>query len=445
MSRRARKAEDRPIETAVIRDLTTDGRGVTEIDGKAIFVDAAIRGELVSFRRQKQRKKFDEAELIEVIEASPDRVEAPCKYFSICGGCSLQHINPKAQLSVKQDALMQALERIGGLQPDKVLPPLAGQPLGYRRRARLGAKLVEKKGRVLVGFREKRKPYIADMLSCETLEPRLGALIEPLTELIESLSIKRQLPQIEMSLGDAVMSLVFRVLQSPSANDCLLLQTFGERFEADIWLQTGGPGTLAPLHSDKLPQPLWYALPDFNLRLEFGPLDFIQVNQDMNLRMISQALALVGSLEGKHVLDLFCGIGNFSLPLATRAASVTGIELEQSMVEKAQANAAANGIKNAEFFAADLSRTDTLPVLQGEDKSFDLIVLDPPRAGALEVLPQVAATGAPQILYVSCHSGSLARDAGILVHEYGYRLKSAGAMDMFPQTSHVEAMALFER
>ena len=181
MSRRARKAEDRPIETAVIRDLTTDGRGVAEIDGKAIFVDAAIRGELVSFRRQKQRKKFDEAELIEVIEASPDRVEAPCKYFSICGGCSLQHINPKAQLSVKQDALMQALERIGGLQPDKVLPPLAGQPLGYRRRARLGAKLVEKKGRVLVGFREKRKPYIADMRSCETLEPRLGALIEPLT------------------------------------------------------------------------------------------------------------------------------------------------------------------------------------------------------------------------------------------------------------------------
>ncbi|MCP3999778.1 MAG: 23S rRNA (uracil(1939)-C(5))-methyltransferase RlmD [Gammaproteobacteria bacterium] len=445
MSRRSQKAEDQLIETAIIRDLTADGRGVTEIDGKAIFVDAAIRGERVSFRRQKKRKKYDEAELIEVIETSPDRVEPPCKYFSVCGGCSLQHLNPLAQLSTKQDALMQSLERIGGLVPDKILPALAGQPLGYRRRARMGAKLVDKKGRVLVGFREKRKPYIADMYSCETLEPQLGALIQPLSGLIESLSISRQLPQIEMSLGDTAMSLVFRVLATPSAHDRVLLEAFANHFNADIWLQTGGPNTVVPLLSDKPPQPLWYALADFNLRLEFGPLDFIQVNQDMNQRMISQAIKLLYSLKGKKVLDLFCGIGNFSLPLATLAESVTGIELEQSMVQKAQANAVLNGIENVEFLAADLSDPGKLPVWHSGIKAFDVVVLDPPRTGALEVLPQVAATGAPQILYISCHTGSLARDAAILVNDYGYRLKSAGAMDMFPQTSHVEAMALFER
>jgi 23S rRNA (uracil1939-C5)-methyltransferase len=447
MSRRSRKAEDQPVETARIRDLTADGRGVAETDGKAVFVDSAISGELVRFRRMKRRKNFDEAELIEVLEHSPDRVEPPCEYFSVCGGCSLQHLNPDAQLKVKQTALLQSLERIGGLLPEETLPALAGQPLGYRRRARLGAKLVEKKGRVLVGFREKRKPYIADMRSCETLDPRLGELIEPLAELIEALSISRQVPQIEMSQGDTVMSLVFRVLASPSAADHTLLQAFAERFDADIWLQTGGPQTLAPLQPDHVPAPLWYALPDFDLKLEFGPLDFVQVNQDINQRMISQALTLLGSLEGKKVLDLFCGIGNFSLPLATRAASVTGVELDQRMVEKARANAVANGIENASFFAADLSVEDDAPEWWGAGNAsgFDVVVLDPPRAGALEVLPQVAATGAKQILYVSCHPGSLARDAAILARDYGYILKSAGAMDMFPQTSHVEAMALFER
>jgi 23S rRNA (uracil1939-C5)-methyltransferase len=447
MSRRSRKPEDQPIETARIRDLTADGRGVAETDGKAVFVDAAITGELVRFRRLKRRKNYDEAELIEVLEASPDRAEPPCEYFSICGGCSLQHLDSAAQLQVKQNSLLQSLERIGGLVPAKILPTLAGQPLGYRRRARLGAKLVEKKGRVLVGFREKRKPYIADMRSCETLEPRLAELIEPLIELIEAMSINRQLPQIEMSLGDVSMSLVFRVLADPSTKDRSLLQAFGERFNADIWLQTGGPETVVPLQAEQVPPPLWYALPEFDLKLDFGPLDFVQVNQDINRRMISQALSLLGSLDGKKVLDLFCGIGNFSLPLATRAASVTGVELDQRMVEKARANALANGIENADFFAADLSIEDDAPQWwgAGNDKGFDVVVLDPPRAGALEVLPQVAATGAKQILYVSCHPGSLARDAAILARDYGFKLISAGAMDMFPQTSHVEAMALFER
>jgi 23S rRNA (uracil1939-C5)-methyltransferase len=441
MGRRTKRI-DEPVLEAVIRDLTQDGRGVTDLDGKAVFVDAAISGERVRFRRLKRRKNYDEAELVEVLEPSPDRVEPACEYFSYCGGCSLQHLSTEAQLKTKQEGLLDSLQRIGGVQPQTVLQPLVGKPLQYRRRARLGAKLVEKKGRVLVGFREKRKPYIADMRYCQTLSTRLAVLIEPLAGLIDSLSISRQVPQIELSLGDAAVSLVFRVLESPSAKDAEKLQAFATQHEVGIWLQTGGPDTVLPLDPLNAPEPLWYGLPDFNLRMEFSPLDFIQVNQDMNRLMINQALELLGDIEGERVLDLFCGIGNFSLPLATRCGQVVGVELDPRMVAKAQANAKLNNLSNTEFFAADLTKTDEVPDWWAD--GFDLVVLDPPRTGAQEVLAQVAATGAKRILYISCHPGSLARDAGILTAEYGYQLKSAGAMDMFPQTSHAEAMALFE-
>jgi 23S rRNA (uracil1939-C5)-methyltransferase len=281
------------------------------------------------------------------------------------------------------------------------------------------------------------------MRSCETLSPKLGQLIMPLSELIESLSISRQLPQIEMSLGDDSLALIFRVLEAPTVEDRGALSDFGARYAATIWLQTGGPDTLELLDPDTPAAPLWYELPEFGLRLEFGPLDFIQVNQDMNRRMISQALDLVGSLEGKRVMDLFCGIGNFSLPLARSCEQLVGVELAPAMVEKARANALANNIINAEFIAADLTCADTLPAQL--DGGFDLVVLDPPRDGAQEVLEKVAATGTPLILYVSCHPGSLARDAGVLAEQHGFTLKSAGAIDIFPHTSHVEAMALFER
>ena len=434
---------DKPVEAALIRDLTTDGRGVAATAGKTVFVDAAISGELVRFRRQRRRKSYDEAELLEVLQPSADRCEPPCEYFSHCGGCSLQHMLPEAQLRAKHGALSDALARIGGLEPERWLPPLAGRPLGYRRRARMGARWVEKKGRVLVGFREKLKPYIADMHSCETLSPALSALIDPLAELIQALSICRQVPQVEMSLGDGGSSLVFRVLETPSSGDHELLLAFARDHAATIWLQTGGPQTLTTLDKENEPPPLWYELPEFDVRLEFGPLDFIQVNQDMNRLMISQALELLGDLSGQRVLDLFCGIGNFSLPLARHAESVVGVELDQGMVAKARANAQANGVQNAEFHAADLSSNDDLPGWW--QQGFDVVVLDPPRAGALEALAPISAAAPATILYVSCHAGSLARDAGILASDYGYRLVAAGAMDMFPQTSHVEAMALFER
>jgi 23S rRNA (uracil1939-C5)-methyltransferase len=443
MSRRRRV--EHPIETAFIKDTTLDGRGVTDTE-KAAFVDAAVTGEKVRFQRQRTRKGYDEAALIEVLEASSARVTPACENFGICGGCSLQHLNAETQLELKQDALFQALQRIGNVSPGNVLEPLAGRPLGYRRRARLGARLVEKKGRVLVGFREKRSSYVAEMQRCETLTPELSRLIPELSSLISAMRLRKQVPQIELSMGDNAISLVFRVLQEPEAEDRQKLIDFAATHNVQVWLQTGGPNTVRPL-LDEVPESLWYELPEFDLRLNFGPLDFIQVNQDMNRLMVAQAMQLAAPQPGERVLDLFCGIGNFTLPLARIADQVVGVELDPVMVEKARANAAANSLENVEFFAADLSADmsdkSTRPEWWG--KGFDLVVIDPPRAGAQEVLQQIAATGASRLLYVSCHPGTLARDAGVLCSELGYNLRSAGAMDMFPQTSHVEAMALFER
>jgi 23S rRNA (uracil1939-C5)-methyltransferase len=437
------KRQESIEETATIRDLMMDGRGVADAVGKTVFIDASIAGEVVRFRRQRRRKNYDEAELLEVIEASPDRVEPPCINFGICGGCSLQHLSPEAQLTAKQNSLLESLNRIGNVQPRHVIPPLSGATLGYRRRARLGAKLVDKKGRVLVGFRERRKSYVADMHSCETLVPELGRLIPLLSDLIGSLDISRQVPQIELSFGDNAYSLVFRVLQEPTTDDAARFREFGVRTDAQIWLQTGGPDTIRPLDADSDYPGLWYELPDFGLKLAFEPLDFVQVNQDMNRRMITQALELLAPTKDERILDLFCGIGNFTLPLATRSDNVIGVELDARMVRKAAANAASNNIANVAFFSADLAQADVRP--DWWDNAFDSVVLDPPRIGALESLPHIAATGATKVLYISCHPGSLARDAGILTSEHGFSLTAAGAMDMFPQTSHVEAMALFER
>jgi len=439
MSRRP----ERLIEQATIRDVTTDGRGVADIPGKTVFVDSALSGETVRFQRLKKRKNFDSAGLIDVVERSPLRVDAPCENFGICGGCSLQHMAPAAQLDLKQTALMEQLSRIGGVEPAEVLSPLAGEPLGYRRRARLGARYVEKKGRLLVGFREKHKPYIADMHSCETLVPRLSALIEELSTLIAQLSIVRQVPQIELSLGDNALGIVIRVMDAPSIADVELLREFEARVDAIVWLQTGGPDSLQLLTPAKDVPELHYCLDEYGLTLRFGTLDFIQVNHAMNQKMIGQALALADPQPDDSVLDLFCGIGNFSLPLAQRAGRVVGVEIDPRMVARAKANAELNDLSTAEFFAADLSKADEDPSWWGD--GFDLVVIDPPRSGALEVLAKVAAAGARKIVYVSCHPGSLARDAGILCNEYGYTLKAAGAMDMFPQTAHVEAMALFEK
>jgi 23S rRNA (uracil1939-C5)-methyltransferase len=348
-----------------------------------------------------------------------------------------------AQLRLKQRHLLQSLQRIGNVLPESELEPLAGRALGYRRRARLGARFVDKKQRVLVGFRERRSSRVADMQSCETLEPALAALIPGLSDLVSSLSISRQVPQIELSMGDNAIALVFRVLSPPSKRDNESLRAFGNEHGVQVLLQPGGPATVAPLDPGIAAEQLCYELPDFNVSLVFGPLDFIQVNQDMNRLMVAKAVELAQPQRADRVLDLFCGIGNFTLPLARRAAHVVGVELDAAMVAKARANAERNGIQNVEFHAADLAGDDVAYSWWGE--GFDLVLIDPPRAGAEAVLPQIARAGANRIVYISCHPGSLARDAGILVNEYGYHLRAAGAMDMFPQTGHVEAMALFER
>lgn len=438
-----RRLKDQPVESGTVRDMTLDGRGVVDTAAKTVFVDGALAGEEIRFRRQRKQRNFDDAELLEVVTRSADRAEPVCANFGTCGGCSLQHLSGTAQLALKHASLLQALQRIGDVQPETILEPLAGRPFGYRRRARLGARLVPKKERVLVGFRERRSSYVADMTSCETLKPELSALIPGLSALIGAMRLARQVPQVEISMGDTAICLIFRVLETPGDADRKLLRDFAEQNGVHVWLQTGGPATLAPLDEDSAPLDLSYALPAYDLRLAFGPLDFIQVNQDMNRLMVDQAMQLANPQADERVLDLFCGIGNFTLPLARHAGSVVGVEIDPAMVAKARANAAGNDLNNVEFHAADLADADARYEWWGD--GFDLVVVDPPRAGAQEVLAQIAKTGASKILYVSCHPGSLARDAGILVAEYGYRLRAAGAMDMFPQTSHVEAMALFER
>ncbi len=438
-----RRRKSFPEETARIRDITVDGRGIAETDGKTAFIDGAITGETIKFRRSRSHSNYDEALLLEVLEPSTDRITPACEYFGQCGGCALQHLDYGAQLTLKQQSLLQALQRIANVTPTTVLPPLAGRPFGYRRRARLGARVVEKKGRLLLGFREKRDSCVTDMASCATLEPELSRLIPGLTKLVDSLHIRNRVPQIEMSKGDNAISLVIRVLDAPGVEDRRLMQQFVAAECVQVWLQPGGPASIEPLEPGSQPDDLWYALPDYDIQLAFGPLDFIQVNQDMNQRMITQAMQLAVPQPHERVLDLFCGIGNFSLALARLAGEVVGIELDPAMVRKAQSNAERNKLTNAHFHAVDLAAADVLSDRWGKD--FDLVVIDPPRAGAQEVLPHVAATGARRILYVSCHPGTLARDAGILCSTYGYKLSAAGAMDMFPQTSHVEAMALFER
>ncbi len=429
-------------ETALIVDTLTDGRGVADVPGKKVFVDGALRGETVRFRRRRKKRNFDEAELLEILEPAPERVEPRCEVFGLCGGCSLQHLAATEQLRMKQTVMLDSLQRIGGVVPENILPPLEGSPWGYRRKARLAVKHVFKKERVLVGFRERNKPYVADMHRCETLHPLLGERLDELSELIGGLSIRDRLPQIECAVGDNATAMIFRVLDPPSDADIEALAKWGETRDVQIFLQTGGMDTVAPLPGHEWPEPLQYHLPKFDVTVAFTPTDFLQVHAEVNQMMISQAIDLLAPDATSSVLDLFCGLGNFSLPLARVAGQVVGIELAEDMVTRARKNASACGLDNVEFRQADLSKP-LQDIVAGQ--SFDLVLLDPPRTGAAELLDALLAIRPERVLYVSCHPGTLARDAQRLVEEGGYRLTTAGVMDMFPQTSHVESMALFQR
>jgi 23S rRNA (uracil1939-C5)-methyltransferase len=439
LNARARTRPERRIETAEIIDLADDGRGIARVEGKIVFIDDALPGERVEWARIKRGRNFDEGRLERVLEPSADRVEPRCAHFGVCGGCRLQHLSAPRQLEFKQHQLHDALTRIGKVTPAQMLPPLHGGVWNYRRRARLAARWVPKKDRTVVGFRERSTNFIADVKRCEVLQPPVDALVESLSLLLTALSVRNRVPQIEVAVADNAVALVVRVLEELTAADRELLLKFEREHGVQIYLQPGGYETIAPLTQAV---PLEYRLPQFDVTVRFEPNDFVQVNGEINAQMVARAVELLRPAPGERVLDLFCGLGNFSLPLARSGAHVVGVEGDAGLVARARSNAALNGIDNTEFVCGDLAQPSTGDA-QWARRQYDKVLLDPPRAGALNVLPIVARCGAKVVLYISCHPGSLARDAGILVHEHGFTLQAAGVMDMFPHTAHVESAALF--
>ena len=425
---------------ADITNLTHDGRGVTHVNGKAVFVAGALSGERVRLKFTGKHRHYDEAVAEEILIASPDRVQPKCMHFGVCGGCALQHLSAEAQIAAKQHVLMENFERIGKVEPQTILPPLTDQPWAYRRKGRLSVKFVEKKGRVLVGFRETNGRFVADVKRCEVLHPAVGERVEAIAALVESLDAKKDIPQIEIAAGDDLVALVIRHLQPLSDRDRATLIAFGRETGLGIYLQPGGLDSIMPLWPEQMQ--LSFDLPG-DLHIDFRPLDFIQVNAGMNRRMIAQAIDLLAPTSTDRVLDLFCGLGNFTLPLSLRAGAVTGVEGEAGLVERARQNALRNGRDNAQFFAADLAADQRNAPWARAD--YELLLLDPPRSGAEAILDYLPRKSAKRVVYVSCHPASLARDAGTLVNRHGFVLKSAGVMDMFPHTAHVESIALFER
>ena len=437
------RRRQREPETARITGVTHDGRGIADVSGKKVFVAGALEGEEVRFIRRKSKRNFDEAELLEILEASENRIEARCEAFGRCGGCSLQHISEEEQRAIKFQTLQDNLERIGGVVPDKWLDPIIAPAWHYRRRGRLAVKDVPAKGRVLVGFRERHAPYITDMHRCEVLAKPVDGLIDPLSELIAGLSIRARLPQIEVAVAENAVALVFRVLDAPTDDDKELLRDFGIANDLRMYLQPRGLDSIELLDPDEQIEPLFYTLQAFDIRIEFDPVGFVQVNSDINEQMVAQAIDLLQVGPDDRVLDLYCGIGNFSLPLARRSKEVLGVEGDAMLVSSARHNAALNDLENASFRTADLSKIDGSESWIQED--WDRVLVDPARSGAAEVVQHMHAIGAQRIVYVSCHPGTLARDAGTLVNDLGFRLESAGIIDMFPHTAHVESIAVFSR
>lgn len=440
--RAANAGASEPLTVVTVESLNHDGRGVAHVGGKVVFIDGALPGEQVRLRYLKRYRRYDDATAVEILVPSPDRREPPCPHFGVCGGCSLQHLKPDAQIRAKHDVLVEQLQHIGKVEPQRWLAPLTGPEWGYRRRARLGARLVEKKGGMLVGFRERRRSFITNLDACLVLDPVVSSWLPALRQLLTDLSCSNRIPQIEVAVGDDARALVFRNLVPLTADDNEKLRAFGNAHDVQMYLQPDSPDSVTAVWPDA-PKPLSYTLPDGSV-LTFRPTDFIQVNATINHKMIEQALQLLDPQADDRVLDLFSGLGNFTLPLARRARQVLGIEGVAALVDGARANAAANGLTNVEFRVANLFNEgrDALP---WDGFAFNKLLLDPPRTGAIEVIKSLREPLPQKIVYVSCYPSTLARDSEYLVHALGYRLVSAGVMDMFPHTSHVESMALFEK
>ncbi|TCV97509.1 23S rRNA m(5)U-1939 methyltransferase [Luteibacter rhizovicinus] len=429
------------LETT-ITGLTHDGRGVARIDNKAVFVTGALPGEHVRVTLSKRHRNYDEADLIELLSRSEHRVEPRCRHFGVCSGCSLQHMDSGAQIAAKQRVLAENFERIGKVRPETWLPALTDQPWSYRRKGRFSVRYVPKKERVFVGFREESNPrLVADITHCEVIHPAIGPKVGLIADMIGGLDAAREIPQIEFAAGDDTVALVFRHVSPLSARDKDTLIGFGREHGLAIYLQPGGVSTVHPLWPEN-PR-LAFAIPADNVELEFHPLDFVQVNAGMNQRMLARTMELLDPQPTDRVLDLFCGLGNFTLPIARHVAEVVGVEGEHGLVERAAENALRNGLANASFRVANLFEDQRNA--PWATQAWDKLLLDPPRAGADKLLEYLPRKGTRRVVYVSCHPGSLARDAGILVERHGFRLVSAGVMDMFPHTAHVESIALFER
>ena len=437
---------------ARIESLDQEGRGVAhppDADGKTIFINGALIGETVEYSSYRRKPSFEMADAISIASPNSSRVTPRCPHFGVCGGCALQHLDAAAQVASKQRTLEDALWHIGRVHPDRLLPAIYGPAWNYRNRARLSVRDVFKKGEVLVGFHEKRSSFVADIRSCDVLPKRISDLLVPLRRLIESLSIRKRVPQIELACVDPVRVgetpidvLVLRLLEPLSRADFELLKQFSDHHGVRFYGQTAGPETAKPLYPEE--DVLAYELPEFDVRMPFRPTEFTQVNLAVNRVMVRRAVALLDPRPGERIVDLFCGLGNFTLPIARRGAYTIGVEGSASLVARARANAVANGLGDAtEFHQANLF--EATPEHFAAWGRIDKAMIDPPREGAIEIVRSMPVAQVSRIVYVSCNASTLARDAGVLVNVHGYRFSAAGVVNMFPHTTHVESIALFER
>ncbi len=438
----SRRRTPKPLPSALvsadIEELSHEGRGVARLEGKAVFIDNALPGERVLFRYTALHGRFDEGEAVEITHPSPQRVAPGCPHFGVCGGCSLQHLSAQAQLALKQRTLLEQFTHLGQVAPETVLPPLTGPVWGYRHKARMGVKYVLKKSSVLVGFRERRSPYLAEIASCAVLHPAVGQRIMALRELLGALDAKQRIAQIEVAAGEDHQVLVLRNLDALSQADQDKLIAFAQDTGLHLYLQPGGIHSVTPLFPEQ-PGTLHYQLSS-ELELSFQPGDFTQVNPVLNRHMIQRALELLAPQATDRILELFCGLGNFTLPLARHAKQVTAVEGDAGLVARARDNAQRYGLENVQYAVANLTENQTdAPWLHG---GYNKLLLDPPRTGALEIIRQLDFSKLERILYISCNPATLARDAGELAQR-GFKLQQAGVMDMFPHTAHVESIALF--
>ncbi|KRB84493.1 23S rRNA (uracil(1939)-C(5))-methyltransferase RlmD [Noviherbaspirillum sp. Root189] len=440
--------------TIVIESLDMEGRGVGHLQnedgtpGKVIFVEGALPGERVSFQSFRKKPKWEAATLTELHNESSLRVTPKCVYFGTCGGCAMQHLEPSAQVAMKQRVLEDNLWHIGKVRAERMLRPIYGPTWGYRYRARLSVRNVQKKGGVLVGFHERKSSFIADMKTCEILPPHVSAMLVPLRHLVQSLSIFDQMPQIELAVGESVTALVLRIMAPLTVQDEALLRSFADEYKIQWWLQPKGPDTAYPFYPTDIE--LNYVLPEFGVKMPFKPTDFTQVNHHINRVLVARALRLLDVQPEDRVADLFCGLGNFTLPLATQAREVVGIEGSTALTERALGNARTNSLdKKTSFHCRNLfeAKTEDFIALG----KFDRMLIDPPREGAMDVCQAIVGLAEShadmrpkRIVYVSCSPSTLARDAGYLVHQGGYRLTQAGVVNMFPHTAHVESIAVFD-